>query len=163
MHRLIFAAFALTLSACVQQTAPLPNSNFRPQGGQVYTAAAFDAARLPGRWAQVAGFGPKTNCKPGGVDIKPDGTAAFRLCLGGKTVKGAGKMQPTGPGRFAVAGQEWFILWADGDYRTLAIGTPTGAFGFVLNRGGKISGDRMTAAREIFEWNGYDTAAFQPL
>ncbi len=160
---MILAAFCVTLAACVPQAPEPAQSNFRPKGGQVYTSAAFEHARLPGRWAQVAGFGPKTDCKPGGVDIGPDGTTAFRLCLGGKTVKGAGKLQPTGPGRFAVAGQEWFVLWVDGDYRTLAIGTPSGAFGFVLNRGGKISGDRMTAAREIFDWNGYDTAAFRPL
>lgn len=168
MYRLILVPvaltlMALTLAACVARTPELPAGNYRPAGGQMYSSAVMDTSRLPGRWTQVAAFGPKPACKPGGVDIKPGGDVAFRLCLGGKDTKGAGKLQVTGPGRFSVAGQVWWVLWADGDYRTLVIGTPSGAFGFVLNRDGKISSDRMTAAREILDWNGYDMTAFHPL
>ncbi|MEY4303947.1 MAG: hypothetical protein RIT52_122 [Pseudomonadota bacterium] len=161
MSRLILLA-AVFLAACVGKTADLPQGNYRPNGGQVYSSAVFDTSRLPGRWQQVATFGP-TSCKPGGVDIKARGKASFRLCLGGRDVKGAGQIEAIGPGRLAIAGQEWWVLWADGDYRTMVIGHPSGTFGFVLNRGGKISADRMTAAREILEWNGYDMAQFQPL
>lgn len=150
------------LAACVGKSADLPQGNYRPQGGQVYSSAVFDASRLPGRWRQVGTFGPAT-CQPGGVDIKKGGKTSFRLCLGGRDIKGLGKVQPVGPGRLAIAGQEWWVLWADGDYRTLVIGHPSGDFGFVLNRGGNISADRMTAAREILEWNGYDLSQFQPL
>lgn len=156
------ALAAMTVAACVGQAPDLPKGNFRPGGGQVYSSAVLDAAKLSGRWQQVATFGPAT-CKPGGVDIKPGGKTAFRLCLGGRDVKGAGQLQPVGPGRFAIAGQDWWVLWADGDYRTLVIGTPSGDFGFVLNRGGAISHDRMTAAREILDWNGYDLSQFTPL
>ena len=151
----------LVLAACVGRSPDQPQGNFRPNGGQVYSSAVLDVAKLPGRWQQVATFGPAI-CKAGGVDIKPGGAASFRLCLGGRDVKGAGQMRPVGPGRFAIAGQEWWVLWADGDYRTLVVGHPSGKFGFVLNRGGAISSDRMTAAREILDWNGYDMAQFQP-
>lgn len=161
MSRLTLA-LAFALAACVAKTPGLPSGEFRPKGGQIYSSAVLDASRLPGRWKQVATFGP-ARCAPGGVEIKPGGTAAFRLCLAGKDVAGAGPLQPIGPGRFAIAGQEWWVLWADGDYRTLVIGTPSGRFGFVLNRGGVISADRMTAAREILDWNGYDLGQFQPL
>lgn len=152
---------ALLLAGCIGKSPDLPQGAFRTKGGQIYSSAVFDASRLAGRWQQVASFGP-ASCKPGGVDITAGGKAAFRLCLGGRDIKGAGQMQPIGPGRFAVAGQEWWVLWADGDYRTLVIGTPSGKFGFVLNRGGTISADRLTAAREILAWNGYDMAQFQP-
>lgn len=162
MPRLSLAALAL-LAACAAKAPDLPHGGYRPKGGQVYTTAAFNAAKLSGRWQQVAAFGPEGGCRPGGVDFKANGTASFRLCLSGKDVKGAGPVKATGPGRFDIAGLEWFILWVDGDYRTIAIGTPSGAFGFILNRGGKISSDRMTAAREILEWNGYDMTAFRPL
>lgn len=161
MHRLI-PLLALLLAACVAKTPPAPMGDFRPKGGPIYSSAVLQPAQLPGRWRQVATFGAPT-CKAGGVDIKPDGQAVFRLCLGGTDVTGAGPLQPIGPGRFAIAGQEWWVLWADGDYRTLVIGTPSGKFGFVLNRGGAISADRMTAAREILDWNGYDLSRFQPL
>jgi apolipoprotein D and lipocalin family protein len=161
LYRLTLALAALALVACVQKAPEAPGANYRPKGGQVYSSAAFDPSRLTGRWQQVAAFGPKGGCKPGGAEFKADGMASYRLCLGGRDAKGAGPLRPLGPGRLAVAGQEWFILWVDGDYRTLAVGTPSGAFGFILNRGGAISADRMTAAREILEWNGYAMASFQ--
>jgi apolipoprotein D and lipocalin family protein len=161
MYRLTLI-LALALSACVGRTAGVPTGNFRAEGGPIYSSAVLDRTRLVGRWQQVATFGSAT-CKAGGVEIKPNGNAAFRLCLGGKDIKGAGPMEAIGPGRFAITGQEWWVLWADGDYRTLVIGTPEGNFGFVLNRGGAISSDRLTAAREILDWNGYDLSQFQPL
>ena len=161
MYRLIsVAALALTISACVAKSPAPPQGAYRAKGAEIYSSAVLDRSRLPGRWAQVATFGP-ASCRPGGVEIAASGQTSFRLCLGGRDVKGAGVLQPAGPGRFAVAGQEWWVLWADGDYRTLVIGTPSGGFGFVLNRGGTISADRMRAAREILEWNGYDLAQFQ--
>lgn len=67
-------------------------------------------------------------------------------------------MLPAGPGRFAIGDQLWWVLWADADYRTLAIGTPSGQFGLILNRDGALPPDRLRAAREIFDFNGYDIA-----
>lgn len=163
LTRFATLALGLLLAACVSKAPTLPQGKFRPKGGEIYSSAVLDRAKLPGRWQQVGGFGPKAGCKPGGVDIKPDGQTTFRLCLGGKDISGAGPLQPIGPGRFAVAGQAWWVLWADGDYRTLVIGTPSGSFGFVLNRGGAISSDRMKAAREILDWNGYDLGQFVPM
>ena len=66
-------------------------------------------------------------------------------------------MQPVGPGRFQVPGQPapWWVLWADVDYRTLVIGSPDGRVGFMINRGG-FPADRIIAAREILDFNGYD-------
>lgn len=71
----------------------------------------------------------------------------------------SGPVMAAGPGRFTVGGGEaWWVLWDEADNRTLVIGTPSGAFGFVLNRDDTISGDRMVAAREILDFNGYDPA-----
>ena len=161
MSRLM-PVLVLGLAGCMATTPDAPQGAFRPKGGQIYSSAVLDTSKLPGSWRQVGGFGPE-GCSPGGVEISSSGAAAFRLCLGGRDIKGKGKLKPVGPGRFAVAGQEWWVLWADGDYRTLVIGTPSGAFGFVLNRGGAISVDRMAAARQILDWNGYDLAQFRPM
>ena len=38
----------------------------------------------------------------------------------------------------------------------MAIATPSGRFGFILNRDGRLPADRQTAAREVFDWGGYD-------
>lgn len=166
MHRLIAFAAALCLFGCVAKMPNQVQGHYREASAPMYSSAVLDRSRLVGRWKQVAAFGPKgAACRPGGVDIKGGASlaASFRLCLSGADQKGAGPMQPIGPGRFGIAGQEWWILWADGDYRTLVIGTPSGGFGFVLNRGGAISADRMKAAREILEWNGYDLRQFHSL
>jgi apolipoprotein D and lipocalin family protein len=83
------------------------------------------------------------------------------LCLNGVRQRLSGLAAPSGPGRLQLAGQEeWWVLWVDSGYRTLAIGAPSGRFGFVLDRGA-IPPDRLTAAREIFDFNGYVAGAFR--
>lgn len=85
-----------------------------------------------------------------------------RLCLNGQVVPVAGTVAMTGPGRLAVPGMaDWWVLWVDSGYRTLALGTPDGRFGFVLDRG-RIGPDRLTAAAEIFDFNGYSKARLMP-
>ena len=155
MHRLTLLA-CLALMACAAP-AVAPQGGYRPAKAPIYSSVQLDPARLAGDWRQVAGFGAG-NCAPGGVTISGQGAlqASYRLCLSGKDWTGGGAMQPAGPGRFVVAGRAWWVLWADADYRTLAIGTPDGSFGFILDRTGAISPDRLKAAREILEWNGYD-------
>lgn len=166
MHRLSRAA-ALVLSVsllsnCVTKP-PTPTGQYRDASAQIYSSAVLQPSRMAGRWQQVAGFGPQSGCKPGGVEIsgKAQLTAVWRLCLSGVEAKGAAPMLPTGPGRFDVAGQAWWVLWADTDYRTLVIGTPSGGFGFILNRDARLPPDRLAAAKEILDWNGYDVDKLQ--
>jgi apolipoprotein D and lipocalin family protein len=158
VHRLRLLLL-LALAACASP-ATAPQGSFRPASAPIWSSAQLDRARLAGEWRQVAGFGVPAGCRPGGMTISGKGalTAAFRLCASGREWKGGGAMTATGPGRFDLAGQSWWVLWADADYRTLVIGTPDGSFGFVLDRSGAIPADRLRAAREILDWNGYDTA-----
>ncbi|MBD3788696.1 MAG: lipocalin family protein [Sphingomonadales bacterium] len=58
---------------------------------------------------------------------------------------------------WSLSGDLW-LIWVDTAYRSLAVGTPSGQFGFVLDRGAQIPADRLAAAREVFDFNGYDTA-----
>lgn len=166
MSRLIFAALLL-LAACADR-APDQRSTYRDRGTQIYSNAVLDPARLGGAWQQVASFAAKPGgCAPGAVqfgDVQ-GGTIPLdaTLCLGGKMQRFAGAAQLDGPGRLQPLGTEargigqpWWIIWADVDMRTLVIGTPSGEMGFILNRGGPLPADRLTAAREILDWNGYD-------
>jgi len=136
----------------------------RQAGAPIYSSAVLDASRLAGRWQQVADFVPTdaTDCHFGGAEIVQDAAGpkiAARLCLAGQSTLVSGPLRPIGPGRFAVPGlAPWWVLWADSGYRTLVIGTPSGAFGFVLNRGGPLPTDRRRAAHEVLAWNGYDLA-----
>lgn len=149
------------LAGCV--AAPAPVAGFRKPGTQIYSNAVLENDRLTGDWLQVAEFAAPgaPACDKGTARIT-QGTGQglgleAKLCLNGVPTRFSGPLTPTGPGRFTPAGAEvWWVLWADVGYRTLAIGTPSGRFGFILNRGGDLPADRMRAAREVLEWNGYE-------
>ena len=163
---------ALLLAACAART-PETRSTYRQQDQQIYSNAVLDPARLQGDWQQVAAFAAAPGgCAPGRVRIgAPSGGAIplqADLCLGGTRQGFAGQAALPVPGRMIPQASEvrgitqpWWIIWADVDMRTLVIGTPTGEMGFILNRGGALPQDRLSAAREILEWNGYDLNRLQ--
>ena len=155
----------LLLAACVK-SAP-GRVAFRPADAPIWSSAAFDAARIEGRWQQAAAFSAAATpgCKPGGAEVRRGAAGleiAARLCLNGREVHAAGPLRMVGPGRMAVPGMaDWWVVWVDSGYRTLAIGTPDGSFGFVLDRG-RIGPDRLAAAGEVFDFNGYSRARLLP-
>lgn len=159
MHQLI--ALVL-LAGCA--AAPASVVGYRNPGKQIYSNAVLENDKLVGRWVQVAEFAPKAApaCTPGGAEIARGAaglTLVANLCLGGQKVGFSGPLAVAGPGRFVpTKGEVWWVLWADVGYRTLVIGTPSGRFGFILNKGADLPADRMRAAREVLEWNGYDLA-----
>lgn len=154
MHRLI--GLALVLAACTRPEQPVATA-FRQPGAPIYSSAVLEGDRLSGPWRQVATFAPDGQpvCQPGAVDIVA-GMVRWELCLADGRHSGAGPLHPGKPGRFTVDGMaDWWVLWADGDYRTLVIGTPSGGFGFVLNRDASLPPDRLKAVRDILRFNGY--------
>ncbi|EEW25655.1 lipocalin family protein [Rhodobacter ferrooxidans] len=169
MHRLILIA-ALALTACAR---PATQTSYRDAGIGLYSNAVFQPERLTGTWTQVAAFAPNgaPGCQSGQAQFTP--TAAglsltANLCLSGQPVAYTGRVGFIETGRMQLSGadpagigQPWWVLWVDTDYRTLVIGTPSGAFGFILNRDGKLPADRLKAAREILDWGGYDLRKLQ--
>ncbi|QGY00427.1 lipocalin [Roseovarius faecimaris] len=55
---------------------------------------------------------------------------------------------------------ELWVIWIDDGYRTAAIGSPDSDLAFILDRKPKGGADRITAAREVLAFNGYNMAAF---
>lgn len=140
-------------------------SVFRAPEAPIWSAAGFAPGQIGGTWRQVAGFAESPGgCQGGGLEITPAGAGLAMkgtLCLNGKAEAIDALARPVGPGRLAVAGEDdWWVLWVDSGYRTLAVGTPSGRFGFVLDRGA-IAPDRLTAAREVFDFNGYVSGALR--
>lgn len=164
MIRPTILGLSLLLSACVgggQSTGA-----FRDTGAPIWSAAALAPDQLAGAWQQVAGFSEaRPTCRAGDLRLTPVAgglRVSGSLCLNGKVEKLRGIARETGPGRLTLNGEEWWVLWVDSGYRTLAIGTPSGRFGLVLDRGA-IPPDRLQAAGEVFDFNGYDTRALLPL
>ncbi len=67
----------------------------------------------------------------------------------------AGRFRAAGPVPDNVPSEIW-VYWMDFDDRTMAIGNPNGDFVAILDRMETGGGDRITAAREILDWYGYD-------
>jgi apolipoprotein D and lipocalin family protein len=156
-------AVAFLLAACVAKPASSPG--FRFAGDPIWSAAAFQPAMVAGTWRQVADFRTSGGCDTGAVEITPEGQGlrlTGTLCLAGRAEKVSGTAPLVGPGRLRVKGEDWWVIWVDVGYRTLAIGTPSGRFGIILDRG-PIPADRLNAAREIFDFNGYRTEALTAL
>nr|WP_253944395.1 lipocalin family protein [Pseudogemmobacter hezensis] len=151
----------MVLAACSAQKPADQTRSFRSPGADIWSAAAFSPAGIAGGWHQVAGFseGGGQGCRAGAAEFTQNGAAGLniraRLCLNGREVSVSGPVTPVGPGRLSVPGMgDWWVIWVDSGYRTLAIATPDGSFGFVLDRG-QIPRDRLRAAAEIFDFNGY--------
>ena len=153
----------LLLAACA---APKPAmSPLRDAAKPMYSTASFNAGKLIGRWVQVGEVTHHPGCGPGQMSVTLTETELvidWQLCLDGTLRAGHGNLSPAGPGRFDVPGSDvaWWVLWSDADGRTLVLGTPSGAFGIVLDRG-RIPVDRAKAASDILGWNGYDMRLLQ--
>lgn len=163
------AGLAVALQACAPRAPEtVGRTVFRNSGAGIWSAAAFQPARITGDWRQAAAYtrGATQSCAPGGAVFSQTASGQLslkaRLCLDGREVTASGPVTVTGPGRFTVPGMgEWWVIWVDSGYRTLAIATPGGEFGFVLDRG-RISPDRLRAAAEIFDFNGYPKDRLKP-
>ena len=146
---------------------PDPVQGYR-QDGPITSIVFFDAARMAGTWSEVAAFRPPQapSCQNARATFTPRPDGAMDLiqstCARLSPVQMKGIAVLTGPGRLTVTleGQTetWWMLWVDESYRTAVIGMPSGKFGFILNRDPVIPRDRLNAARQILEWNGYDLA-----
>lgn len=163
MIRRTLLALPLVLAACLG--GDRSGGAFRDSAAPIWSAAAFDVSQAAGDWRQVAAFSDdQGGCRAGSLRLSPTGTGlkvAGNLCLNGKAERLRGTARVTGPGRLTVGGEEWWILWVDSGYRTMVIGTPSGRFGMILDRGA-IPPDRLTAAREVLDFNGYATGSLHP-
>lgn len=152
----------LGLMACTPKSEEIAGA-YRNTSVPIYSSATLDETRLIGQWTQVGAFGG-AGCAAGAMAFQGEPgalSARYDLCLSAVQVAGAGAMMRTGPGRYTLPGfdSDLWLLWVDTNARTLVFGTPSGSFGFVLNRGGVLPADRAQALREILGWNGYDLAA----
>ena len=133
-------------------------ASYRDLAAPITSVALFDPAQFAGHWEMVAAYDAQI-CALDVVAASADLIdLAERKCSGEVAHSVA---QITGPGRFspkdgANKAVEYWVMWIDQSYRTAVIGTVGGEFGMILNRDQDIPADRMQAAREILDWNGYD-------
>lgn len=169
MRQLSRRTLALTLTLALAACAAPPPAGFRAPGKRIYSVAVFSPERFAGPWHEVAGFydPAKASCALGLTRAAlHNGGLSLTLsdCAGPAATVPATRLAAA---RFAPAlkgprGAPWWVLWVDQDYRTAVIGTPSGQWGAILNRTPKIPADRMEAARQILDFNGYDISRLHP-
>lgn len=164
--RTALAVAALGLAACA-----VPVESYRDTSVTIASAAAFDPARYAGRWYEIARFPVpfQAGCEDTVAEYAPqeDGTLGV---LNGCLVNGSprrieGHARVTGPGRLEVSfdslpflSAPYWVLWVSEDYGSAVVGVPSGRAGWILNREPVMSPDRLEAARQVLDFNGYDVS-----
>lgn len=159
----LYLVSALALCSCglfapTPEPAP-PAPSYRDQTQPIASAALFDPDRFSGTWHEVAAFHDlQPHCTFGTWDMvrTAEGYLMSTSCPTSQAnviAEPAGRMTA----RFDTSEtQSLWILWVDEGYRTAVVGTPDGTVGWILNRQPAIPSDRMRAAREMLDFNGYD-------
>lgn len=162
MHWARAAAVLITLAGCSGPVPPAPPDQviFRAAGASFASSTRFDAARMAGEWRVVGAFATAAG-------RLPPVTLRLAAAPGGMAVtQGAWMLPPgpyavTGPGRLVradtskVRGPEVWVIWVDDDFRTAVMGSPDERLAWIMDRA-RISPDRLRAARDILQWQGYD-------
>ena len=163
-------ALVALISACAAPKAP--TGVYRDTRKPLTYITRSDASRLVGDWYVRGHY-------PGGEALLTvsylrdrQGQQAFRFvsraCKATGNYEDAGDIwpgTPLGPNRWRLADpqggkdRDLWVIWVDESYRTAAIGAPDGGYAWVLDRRATGGADRITAAREILDFNGYDIGA----
>lgn len=159
------------LIACTEVTPPPTVApSFRNQDAQIASQTNITAARMSGDWVvrqRYDGFLdlfdtmtitqlPNNALQIAvmiGSCIESDCSVGERLVMLAQT--GPGRWTPVDPPAFWPDNEVW-VMWMDFDSRTAAIGTPSGEFGWIMDRNATGGRDRIAAARDIMDWFGYD-------
>ena len=164
------AITAATLGACAPGTpGPVldPGPSLRNQATLIGVTSRFDEDKFQGLW-HLRGYLPATEeFDQLGFRLAAQGPE-FRL--GANVCDGAGicgtfaetlETKRQGKGRYSVKmidgrARTLWVLWVDEGFRTAVIGNPAGTFAWIIDRAPKGGTDRIKAAREILDFNGYD-------
>ena len=155
---------------CAAETPPPEVAGYRDPSALIASKADFDAARFAGRWHQVAHFPDPAIADCAG--IVTDWTASgagfdvTRNCLGPDRratarARGTAQVRPLGRMSLTLEGADGplWVLWADTGYRTAILARPDGSGGAIVNREPGLPVDRLRAALEVLDFNGFDTAS----
>jgi apolipoprotein D and lipocalin family protein len=149
---------------------------YRDTSVQIASKALFEPERYLGTWYEVARYPVPFEAGCVGVTAEygalPDGGISVRNTC--RSPDGSvrsvieGRADIVGPGRLEVSfpsvpfgAADYWVLWTDESYRTAVVGAPNGRSGWILNRDPVIPEDRLNAAREVLDFNGYDLTRLQ--
>lgn len=172
MKALLAGVVVLALGACVAPPSPIAvpaGPSYRDQNALIGVTSRYDARKFKGVWYVRAGFDPAL----GRLAFNMlDGPAGRVMRLGVFVCDPAGvcgdfaedlPVTRLGKGQFRVTlpdgkTRDFWVLWVDEGFRTAVLGNKAGDFGWIVDRSTKGGADRIAAAREILDFNGYDVS-----
>lgn len=166
MIRIAAVAALIALGACAAAPPKITNlQSYRDREALIGVISRFDEAKFDGLWYLRAGFDPAApqlsfRLTPTAMRLGAPACDATGAC---SEVAEDLPLQRIGKGRFSVQlpsgeAREFWVLWVDPDFRTAALGNPDGTFGWIIDRSTTGGADRIKAAREILDFNGYDVS-----
>ena len=144
---------------------------YRDTDVPIASKALFSPERYLGTWYEIARYPVPFEAGCVGVTAEYDSLADGKISVrntcrdpdGSVKLVIDGTAEIVGPGRLEVSfpsvpfgASDYWVLWVDEGYRTAVVGTPNGRSGWILNRAPQIPADRLMAAREVLDFNGYD-------
>ena len=141
----------LAVAGCVTPPAPGYRDTVRPLS--ITTRTAPDLWQ--GTWHLRAATPGEGAARQFAFDAGRITPGCAPACGRGWTVK------PTGANRWHLTNaqgqtRDLWLIWIDDSRRTAAFGEPDGGYAWVLDRRPSGGADRIQAAREILDFNGYD-------
>lgn len=168
LRRLLSMVTLILLAACTTPPGtPEIGPGYRDQSAPIGVTSRFDQKRFEGAWRVRAMI-------PSDEEIDAialsDGARGLRMQVSAFVCDGAGicgnfaevlPVQREGNGRFVLRlpngkDRRMWVLWVDEGFRTAVVGNPEGTFAWILDRQRTGGVDRIRAAREILDFNGYD-------
>ncbi len=172
---LAIAAFGVLAACAVEPPVLTAREVFRDPGAQIASQTNVTSKRMAGDWVIRQRFaGLPAIGEIMRLSVLPDG--ALQMTVAGPACEQAGCTQgdtlvllnPTGPGRWmpvdppaGMIDREIWVMWMDFDTRTAAIGTPSGSFGWIMDKNPTGGRDRILAARDIMDWFGYTVSRLE--
>ncbi|MFK7835398.1 MAG: lipocalin [Sulfitobacter sp.] len=155
--RVAGAAALLALAGCSSQVVPVAEIGLRNPTATLAGTTRFNVGDFAGEWVTVRCLG---QCAPSvryvvatdGVFVRETSTARTPY-----TQSAPGILREMGGDGILV------VMWVDEGFRTAAVGDADGRWAAILDRRATSSPDRIRAAEEILDFNGWDVSRIAPV
>lgn len=156
-------ALLLVLAGCQPAVTLTQRPTYRDPTAIIASKADFDAAAFAGDWHEIARFPGTPGCAGARITFTPLFVGLTRTTRCGDGAPQIARLDVAPLGRLSVAGAAssapLWVLWADTGYRTAVLVASDGTSGQILNRTSDLPVDRLGAALEVLDFNGFRTEA----
>ncbi|WP_371225471.1 lipocalin family protein [Roseovarius sp. 2305UL8-3] len=164
MRRFIPFIAPVMLAACL--TTPTPQVSYRDADVPLAVTTRGGIGAMQGDWMVRGAFPDSASIQTVAIAARSDGKITVEIAQPGcepecHLLSGAWPAERIAQNRLrlltdSAQDPELWVIWMDEGVRTAVVGTPDGGAAFILDRKATGGDDRIKAAREILDFNGYD-------